>query len=97
VRARAGLAADRAPQLTRPRPLAPWRALHPYRVMPAQPSTRDGRRMTNPVSFIAAGFVPEAAFEGRIVAELERAIAATGGAILQQGLLESEQAQALAG
>jgi hypothetical protein len=123
--------------------------------------------MTNPVSFIAAGFGPEAAFEGRIVAELERfeqsgalrvldvlfvrrdadsdaletrpgipgrptvvsqadvdevagalepgqaagllliehvwagelerAIAATGGAILQQGLLDSEQAQALVG
>jgi hypothetical protein len=28
--------------------------------------------MTNPVSLIAAGFGPEAAFEGRIVAELER-------------------------
>jgi hypothetical protein len=28
--------------------------------------------MTNPVSLIAAGFEPEAAFEGRIVAELER-------------------------
>jgi hypothetical protein len=28
--------------------------------------------MTNVVSFIAAGFGPDAAFEGRIVAELER-------------------------
>jgi hypothetical protein len=28
--------------------------------------------MTNPVSLIAVGFGPEAAFEGRIVAELER-------------------------
>jgi hypothetical protein len=28
--------------------------------------------MTNPVSLIVAGFGPEAAFEGRIVAELER-------------------------
>jgi hypothetical protein len=28
--------------------------------------------MTNPVSLIAAGFGPEAAFEGQIVAELER-------------------------
>jgi hypothetical protein len=123
--------------------------------------------MTNPVSLIAAGFEPGAAFEGRIVAELERlenagtlrvldllfvlrdaesdaletragipgrptvvsqadvdevagalgpgqaagllliehvwvgeleaAIAATGGTIVQQGLLDAEQAQALVG
>jgi hypothetical protein len=123
--------------------------------------------MTNPVSLIAAGFGPEAAFEGRIVAELERleksgalrvidllfvlrdadsgeletrsgipgrptvvsqadvdevssalgpgqaagllliehvwqgqleaAIAATGGTIVQHGLLDPEQAQALVG
>jgi hypothetical protein len=123
--------------------------------------------MTNPVSLIAAGFGPEAEFEGRIVAELERlertgalrvvdllfvhrdadsgeldtrsgipgrptvvsqadvdevsgalgpgeaagllliehvwqgvleaAIAATGGTIVQRGLLDAEQAQALLG
>lgn len=121
--------------------------------------------MTGPVSFMAVGFGPEATFEGRIVAELQRfedsgmlrvldllfvrrdesgeletrpgipgrptlvsqadvdevagslepgqaaglvllehvwqgeleeAIAATGGAILQQGLLDAQQTQALA-
>jgi hypothetical protein len=123
--------------------------------------------MTNPVSLIAAGFGPDAVFEGRIVAELERleqtgalrvrdllfvrrnpdsdaletrsgipgrptvvsqadidevsgalgpgeaagllliehvwsgeladAIAATGGTIVQQGLLDAEQARAIVG
>jgi hypothetical protein len=48
---------------------------------------------------MAVGFGPEATFEGRIVAELQRfeeAIGATGGVILQQGLLDAQQTQALA-
>jgi hypothetical protein len=36
------------------------------------PATCDGGHMTNAVSLIAAGFGPDAVFEGRIVAELER-------------------------
>jgi hypothetical protein len=46
--------------------------------------------LTGPVSFMAVLFVRRDAS-----GEIEQAIAATGGEILQQGLLSTEQTQAL--